>query len=406
MKKKSSILFINGSLRLGGVRRSLVNLLNNIDYTKYEVDLLLFYRGGELIDKLPKEVRLAEGNRWLKLIGMSAREVWKSKNILDIILRGIIGAMSHIMNNRHVFNLVFLTHKLDKAYDFGFAYSHNNGCRGLYGGCYQYLIRNVKANHKAGWIHTDYRMLKNDFKWEQELFSKLDGIVNISNSNQETFLSKMPQYSSKCFVVYNTICANEIKVLSKEKIPYLRGKGCKYTGVSVARLDDNKAVHRVIGAIAQLKREGYRLGWIVVGDGPNREALEGQVLRENLTDQITFVGTQKNPYPYIAQADFLCISSVFEGMPMVLEEALCLGKPIIAAEYAAVRERVIEGVNGLIAANSDDGVYEGLKKWIENPLTAANCTLNAQTTEDLSADGMKTFEEMIRSLSVNYSQSL
>jgi hypothetical protein len=187
MDRKTRILFINGSLRLGGVRRSLVNLLNNIDYSIYEVDLLLFYRGGELINELPSEVHLLEGNRWLKLIGMSLRDVWKSKNIFDILLRGIIGVISHIVKNRYVFNLAFSTHKLNKAYDIGLAYSHNCRCYGLYGGCYQYLIRNVKAKYKVGWIHTDYSMLKNDFKWEQEMFSKLDAIVNISKSNVKYF---------------------------------------------------------------------------------------------------------------------------------------------------------------------------------------------------------------------------
>ncbi|HLR36370.1 MAG TPA: glycosyltransferase [Tissierellales bacterium] len=398
MKKREKILFINGSLRIGGVRRSLVNLLNNIDYTKYEVDLLLFYQGGELIEDVPKEVNFIRGNYWLKLIGMSMKEVIRSKNIGNIIVRGIIGLLSRIINNRYIFKFIFATHSLRKEYDVGIAYSHNNGIHGLYGGIYQYLIWNTNATQKVGWIHTDYRMLKNDFQWESELFELLDGIVNISKANEFAFLEKMPQYEDKCFVIYNSVIADKIKTLAKEKAANSLTKKDGYKGVSVARLDDNKAVYRVINAVAHLNDIGHKLNWIIVGDGPNMERLKKQVREKKLTERIIFVGNKKNPYPYIEQADFLCVSSIFEGMPMVVEEAFVLGKPVIVTEYAAARERINSGKNGIIVENSDDGLYRGLKEWIENPNILNEYISNAKNATNLTSSSINGFEDMIAKL--------
>ncbi|MDV5105544.1 hypothetical protein R2R32_02560 [Clostridium perfringens] len=58
MKKK--VLFVMESLSIGGVEKSLITLLSNLDYLKYDVDLFLFYQKGEFLELLPKEVNLIE----------------------------------------------------------------------------------------------------------------------------------------------------------------------------------------------------------------------------------------------------------------------------------------------------------------------------------------------------------
>ena len=91
---------------------------------------------------------------------------------------------------------------------------------------------------------------------------------------------------------------------------------------------------------------------IIVGDGELRTDLENQVNTLQLHHKVHFVGTQNNPFPYLAGARFLTLSSRTEAFPMVLIEALALKCPVVATDCpTGPREIVRDGENGLLVEN-------------------------------------------------------
>ena len=93
---------------------------------------------------------------------------------------------------------------------------------------------------------------------------------------------------------------------------------------------------------------------VIVGDGELRPELEAQAKRLRIEDKVLFVGTQGNPFPYLAGAKFLTLSSRTEAFPMVLIEALALQCPVVATDCpTGPREIVRDGENGLLVDNEN-----------------------------------------------------
>ena len=78
------------------------------------------------------------------------------------------------------------------------------------------------------------------------------------------------------------------------------------------------------------------------------------------------VGFRKNPYPFIQAADLLVCSSNYEGFSTFITEGLVIGKPIVTTDCSGMRELLGDNEYGLISENSDEGLYGGLKKMLQD----------------------------------------
>ena len=113
--------------------------------------------------------------------------------------------------------------------------------------------------------------------------------------------------------------------------------------------------------------EGFPHRIKIIGDGydfNNIANLRRELEVEKSTEMLGFTD---NPYPYFKNADFYILSSRYEGFPTVLFEAITLKKNIIATDVSGVRELLCNGDLGLIIDNSEEGIYEGMKKALTNP---------------------------------------
>lgn len=136
----------------------------------------------------------------------------------------------------------------------------------------------------------------------------------------------------------------------------------------VAHLSRKKGLHVLLSALASLR---LRLpGWhcLLVGEGPERGALEAQAQRLGLERVVSFLGFREDARDIMAAADIVCLPSVAgEGMPMVLLEAAARGRPVIATRLAGVGEAVVDGVTGLLATpDSVDELVDCLEKLLTN----------------------------------------
>ena len=113
--------------------------------------------------------------------------------------------------------------------------------------------------------------------------------------------------------------------------------------------------------------EGFPHKILIIGDGYDFENIKNLKNELGVSDTATLLGFSDNPYPYFKAADFYVLSSRYEGFPTVLFEAITLKKRIIATDVSGVREMLEDGKLGYITENSEEGIYAGMKKALEDP---------------------------------------
>ncbi len=142
----------------------------------------------------------------------------------------------------------------------------------------------------------------------------------------------------------------------------LNATGSKF--VTVGRLSPEKDHSKLIRAFAALQREHPTVRLLIVGEGPLRGVLEALIKSLGLERHAFLLGHQSNPFPYVARCDCFVLSSNHEGQPMVLFEAMILGKPIVATNIVGARG-VLEGRRGLLVDNSEAGLLGGMKAFLD-----------------------------------------
>ena len=102
---------------------------------------------------------------------------------------------------------------------------------------------------------------------------------------------------------------------------------------------------------------------MLIGKGSNTKQYE-QIIREKHLDNIIMLGPKKNPYPYFKLSDCFILSSQFEGYPVVFIESQILELPIITTNVSDSKKD-IDGKFGQVVENSEEGVYRGMKNFLE-----------------------------------------
>ena len=296
-KNKKELLFTAVNLNIGGIEKSLVNLVNKIDKDKYKVTIILEEKCGELLESLDKSIELEE----FKVSNSSNTIVRKAINLLR---RGIYSIF-----NYHI-------------YDFSCCYA-----------TYSYSgnkITFIASLNNSLYVHSDYSYIYPDLEDFRRFFNTRNiydfkHIFFVSNESCRNFYKVYPSLKDKCLVFNNFVNVSEIISLSKEKISLTKPKG-KTLFVFVGRLDDTS---KKLGRAFRLVKELDNVILLVVGDGPSRKDYLKKVKSLKIEDKVTFVGSKDNPYPYMRRADYLILTSDYEGFPVVYLEGLTLKKDII-----------------------------------------------------------------------------
>lgn len=117
---------------------------------------------------------------------------------------------------------------------------------------------------------------------------------------------------------------------------------------TVARLAPQKDLPTLLKATAQLVSRGIDVDLRIAGDGPDKEALSRMIGRLGLQSHVSLIGRIPNPEQFIAGADIFALPSRYEGLGLVLLEAMAAGTPIVAARNTAIEEVVVDGETGLL----------------------------------------------------------
>lgn len=330
--KKKKLLFTANNLEIGGIEKALINLLDNINYEKYEVTLILEKKEGEFLNDLNKNVILKE-------IKVSECKVLILRKLINFYRKLIFKLFN---NNKYDFSCCYAT----------YSYSSNK-------------LALIGSKNSSIYIHSNYSNLYNKEQFlnffNTRNIDKFKSIIFVSNESKNDFLKYYKNLESKTIVFNNFINVEEILNKSEEKIKQKKDK-TKTTFVFVGRLDDSsKKVSRAINLIKETNDTSL---WII-GDGKDRKMYEELVKKNKLEERVLFFGSKKNPYPYLKEADYFLLTSDYEGFPVTYLEALVLNKRIITTIPVSDEKIDIKDYAYIISKDEKEMVKE-VKKIISN----------------------------------------
>ncbi|WP_139906061.1 glycosyltransferase [Clostridium thermarum] len=368
MKK---VLIASFDMEVGGVERSLISLLESFDYTKYNINLMLYRHQGEFMSMLPKEVNLVKEVAEYATFRRPISEIVKNKQYGIAVARilakyiGLIAAKAKGFKELGLipmqlgwkYTMPFLP-KLDKEYDVAISYLWPH----------YFIADKVKGKKKIAWIHTDYSYLEIDNKMDYKMWDKFDWIVAVSEDCKRSFLSRYPQFSNKTIVVENITAVNFIKSMAEKDCSAEIRVDDKCTKlITVARLAYAKGIDDAVRACRKLVDDGYDIRWYVVGYGSEETAVRKLIEELKLEDRFIILGKKLNPYPYIRACDIYVQPSRYEGKAVTVTEAQVLEKPVLITRYSTANSQVRHEYDGIITDLGVEGLVLGVKKLLDNP---------------------------------------
>lgn len=364
MKK---ILFGITSLNFGGAERVLIDLANRLS-RDYDITILTIYDKGELTKQLNSKIKV--------------------KSIFD-------RSFKEYSKIEVLFNSFKLMHsvELPDGYDVYISFLEGPITRLFAKELKNQKNERINKIKRIAWIHNDIskvfgKNIKARIKLivDKKIYKKYDEIIFVSEENRKDF-QKIYGNSVKTKVIRNYLdYSSVIKKANEPVIMPLDSNDINL--VTVSRLVDQKAIDRFIKVHSQLEKNGLHSKVFVVGDGPNREQLQKQIEDLNETENFFLLGPKENPYPYIKNADYMCLLSYYEGYGMVLDEAKILGKRIIITDTAA-RESVEDYERADILQNTEKGILEGLTKILNRDIS------NGKDPNERSIEEIKKYYDEI-----------
>ena len=360
---KKNILFVIDSLASGGAEKSLVSLLTLFDYSKYNVDLMMFSQKGLYLPLLPKEVRVLDVPEFLLNQSKGIKYLIRSGKAKDLYFRARLSLdirNSYLKNKFHKAQISWKwtakgISNLDKEYDVAIAYSQGMPT--------YYVADKVKSEKKICWVNTDYKKAPYNPVFDELYYEKFDNIVAVSDYGKQAFIEKMPSMKSKVDVIYDIISPTLIKQMSCEE----GGFDDEYDGIrilTIGRLVDVKGYDMAIEAAYKLKKDGIDFRWYAIGEGNLKNKLENMVKELGIKENFIFLGTYTNPYTYLKQSDIYVQPSRFEGFGLAIAEARILGKPIVSTNFSIVHNQIKHEENGLVVDMNSNGLHNGIKRFI------------------------------------------
>ncbi|OQX13065.1 MAG: hypothetical protein BWK73_13325 [Thiothrix lacustris] len=202
----------------------------------------------------------------------------------------------------------------------------------------------IAANH----CNPERNFTRFDWLFARWLYPRAKKVIAVSREGMRIFQQHLGLQNLDC--LYNPVNLYRIRELAKER-PTVSVNGAYI--VAAGRLSPEKNFPSLLEAYARSQAsQTFKL--LILGEGSERASLEQHIKRLNLEAQVLMPGFMRNPYPYIATARCLVLSSLHEGFPVILIEALGLGRPVISTDCeTGPREIIRDGENGLLVPTAD-----------------------------------------------------
>ena len=367
---KHTILIFSQAMELGGVERSLLGLLDSIDYDRYDVDLFLMRHSGELMTHLNPKVNLLPEIPQYASLAVPMTSLLK-KGQIDVLcgrLKGKLAARRFdkqhpgekpsiaALTYSHKYTLKTMPQITNKTYDLAISFLTPH----------YYVRERAKARKYAAWIHTDYTALSFDRRAELEMWSGYDTICGVSEQVSRGFQTSFPELAGKVRTIENILSKGLIDAQAREIQTEMKSDGA-VSLLSVGRFCDAKNFDNVPDICRRLVGDGLDVKWYLIGYGGDEPLIRQKIAEAGMQDRVIILGKKDNPYPYMRDCDLYVQPSRYEGKAVTVREAQLLGKPVVITDYATSASQLEDGVDGVIVPMDNAGCAAGIAALLRNP---------------------------------------
>ncbi len=260
---KKNIVFVIESLQLGGSEKSLVTLLQHLDNSKWNIDLIVFHKGGIFEKQVPEYVNI----------------IFKPFPMLNLLER-VAYKLKRVFQNQKVHSQQLIwtyvkskLQKHEKEYDIAIAYSQ--------GFATYFTATFIQAPIKYSWLNVDYVQANYQYNIDAKYYKSFQAIVCVSKVVQEGILSVMNKQTSQnipTIVIPDIVDIASIKTLAQEQVSFPSMDKATQI-VTVGRLKEEKGLLMAVLACKQLIDKGYDIVWSIVGEGTQRIELEKLIIQ-------------------------------------------------------------------------------------------------------------------------------
>ena len=374
--KKIKIVFLHYRLVCGGAEKALFDLITLMDKDKFDIEVFVQQPGGEWDSKFQKAgIKLVYDyscrrptRNPIKKLGnlrkkLAVKKALKNQGagLLDICCPGADIVVNY------------------SAWD-----------------CDELPF--VPGAKTVKYIHGDpanWAVYGDEARQQRALLSRYDRIVCVSKNNAESY-RRISGLQESVVAHHNPLYSEQVRNLADESVDLPHGAPLL---CAVGRLAEQKAFERLIVIHKKLLDQGIFHNLVIVGDGPDHNFLDRLIRALGVEKTVTLAGYQANPYPYMKNCTFMVSSSLYEGLPVIVMEALSLGIPVVAP-IPSVAEAFGEDFCGLITDNTMEALEEGIRKMLTDADTFQRAKAGAEK-RSVHFDGkrmVKEVEEMFLSL--------
>ncbi len=335
-------------LRTGGAEAVLVNLAAGLCAHGAEVEVVLVVADGAMLARLPPDVRVVTlGGRTATAIPHLARYMARRRpaalisflehaNVAAVIARRLAPSWCG--------RLVVTEHAHFAAHS----------------------RRAVSVGHRASLLLAPYA------------YRDADILIGVSQGMADEWRRRLSGSRARCVAIHNPVVDDGFPGRAAAAAPHpWFGEGDPPL-VAVGRLSPEKDHATLIAAMT--RPELARLRLVIIGDGPERAALERQVREAELSGRIAFTGMLADPLPAMARAAVLVHTSRYEGFGNVLVEALACGTPVVATDCPFGPAEILAGGRHgvLVPCGEPDRLARGIVTALARPFDRAALRARAQ----------------------------
>lgn len=369
-----SVLFLIPTLDRGGAENVLVDLVNHMDQSKFQITVQTLFDQNSQKDILRPGIEYRtflyhqfHGNSRLQALlpaGLLYRIIVGKH--YDIVVSYLEGPTAHILSGC----------PYKDAKKVAWFHSALTKVRGFQAG-FVSVTQAIRA-------YQGYNMIAFVAQTVKEAIEKTAGI----------------QFDHSC-ILYNTVNSDNILAKARASIQNPVFSDEEFNIVSTGKIAFVKGYDRLAHVQKKLFDAGYKTHVYILGSGPDQKKIESYLQENNLSDHFTFLGFQDNPYRFVSKADLFLCSSRREGFSTAVTEALILGVPVVSTNCSGAYELLGEkNEYGVVTENSEEALYEGIKRLLDDPALLAHYKNQAQERGKLfsTEKTVKAVEEMLLGL--------
>lgn len=333
-----NILFLINTLGSGGAEKVLVNLVNQMDSSRFRITVETMFDDGVNVPLLNHDIRYISKKAPCPH-GIAYLYRFLSS---DWLYRYFVG---------------------NEKYDILVAYMHGAPVK-VIAGCPDPHVKKIAWLHNGNPQTGTFFIFWHTKRAAIKAYEACDAVVGVSDSVASAF----SEYTGiqRVATIYNTHDTKQILSLAAKDNPFAKVAEKKYI-VSVGRISSEKGYDRFFNVCKRLYDEGFPIDVTVVGSGEKENDLKKRIMEASAESWFHLTGFQRNPYVYVKNADLFVCPSYQEGMSTAVTEAIILGVPVVSTDVSGAKEILGEkNEYGLVTGNSEEGLYDGVRNMLSD----------------------------------------